>query len=162
MTQTNYGPMQLEEYAKGKVRLVQGGVDSRPDGRKLQRATDLSDGRPGKAEATRRSPAPLDAYDSKLEACRADYLFKLQLAKDVRRVVHHPFTVHLSEKRSYTPDNLIEWKDSRITIEEVKGNIKQKNARDSITRLHLAAAKLPMFDWRLTMRIRGQWEERKI
>jgi hypothetical protein len=76
--------------------------------------------------------------------------------------VHHPFTVLLSTKREYTPDFLIEYPDGRIQVEEVKGNIKQKNARDSITRLHLAAAKLPMFDWRLTMRIRGQWEEKCI
>lgn len=108
------------------------------------------------------APSPTHAYDSKLEEARHRYLGMLQLAKDVRRVVHHPFVVPLSEKRSYTPDFLIEWADGRIQVEEVKGSLKQKNARDSITRLHVAAAKLPMFDWRLTRRMKGEWEERPV
>jgi hypothetical protein len=86
----------------------------------------------------------------------------LKLGKDVTRFVYHPFTIQLAQKKAYTPDFLIEFPDGRIQVEEVKGHLKMKNARDSITRLHVAAAKLPMFDWRLTMRIRGQWEERCI
>lgn len=108
------------------------------------------------------TPSAEERFDSKLEVSRSQYLGMLVLAKDVRMVIHHPFTVQLSEKRSYTPDFFIWWTDGRLQVEEVKGSTKQKNARDSITRLHLAAAKLPMFDWRLTRRVRGQWDEKKV
>ena len=67
-----------------------------------------------------------------------------------------------ADKRTYTPDNLLEWADGRIQVEEIKGHIKMKNTR-GITRLHVAATLLPMFDWRLTLCDRyGVWEERRI
>lgn len=170
--QTGYGKMAIEEYAPGKVRMVGSGESKtraagerseahRPDCKRKPKEAGKN------AEATTRTlqtgSSPVkDAYDSKLEAARATYLGYLQLAKDIKKVVHHPFSVPIAGARDYTPDFLIEWADGRIQVEEVKGSLKQKNVRDSITRLHVAATKLPMFDWRLTMRIKGQWEERII
>lgn len=169
MMPTGYGKMAIEEYAPGKVRLVQGGVVRTREAKqvRISRITNISaEEMPARlarlAGPTSPAPAPIDEYDSKLEAARATYWGYLLLAKDIKRVVHHPFTVRLSEQRTYTPDFLVEWLDGRLQVEEVKGSRKQKNARDSITRLHLAAAKLPMFDWRLTDRIRGQWHEHRI
>lgn len=170
---TQYGDLPIEmNGSTGRARLVSGGdvrshtkvgmkfdqkkphPTSSPVGSEKQNRLDGAGSNP--------APAPIDAYDSKLEQARATYLGYLLLAKDLTRVVHHPFSVELAPKRWYTPDFLIEFPDGRLQVEEIKGHLKQKNARDSITRLHLAAAKLPMFDWRLTMRIRGQWEERCI
>ncbi len=169
MIQTGYGKMAIEEYTPGKFRSVRGSVGGHATGTTSAPSTRRSPDKPkGEAGLTvagagsSPAPSPIDRYDSKLEAARATYLGYLLLAKDIRRVVHHPFTVQLSEHRTYTPDYLIEWLDGRIQVEEVKGSTKQKNARDSITRLHLAAAKLPMFDWRLTRRVRGQWDEKKV
>lgn len=104
------------------------------------------------------NPAPAPTYDSKLEARYAQYLDVLKFCGDIRRYVYHPFTIWIATKRKYTPDFLIEMKDGSVAIVEVKGSMKMKNARDSITRLHVAASKLPMFTWKLVQRVRGDWK----
>lgn len=167
--QTQYGNLPIEiDPSTGRAKMVRGERGGNMRGpHKTASIQQSADKDASAADASRKSgsnpdPSSIDAYDSKLEAARATYWGYLLLAKDIRSVVHHPFTVQLSEKRAYTPDYLVEWLDGRLQVEEVKGSPKQKNARDSITRLHLAAAKLPMFDWRLTSRIRGQWQEQRI
>ncbi len=106
-------------------------------------------------------PSP-PRYDSKLEARYALYLDVLVHCKEIRQYKYHPFTVKLAPKRKYSPDFLIDSQDGQITIVEIKGSPKMKNARDGITRLHIAAANLPMFRWKLVERVKGQWKETEI
>lgn len=142
--QTNYGVMDLEER-NGKTRLVRGGVAG------------TRQGNPAVAvESAGSSPAPspsaaVDPFDSKLEALRHRHLSMLVLAGEVKRFQYHPFTIAIGPGKKYTPDFLVEYPDGRIVIEEVKGSLKMKNARDSVTRLHVAAGQLPMFSWRLVV-----------
>lgn len=168
--QTQYGKLPIVvDPTTGRAKMVRGSVDGHATGTKSAPSTRRYLDKPkGEASLTvagaGSSPAssPIDAYDSKLEAARATYLGYLMLAGDIKRVIHHPFTTDLAVELEYTPDFMIWWKDGRIQVEEVKGHLKQKNARDSMSRLKMAASKFPMFEWFLTMRIRGQWEERPI
>ena len=170
MMQTNYGKLPLAiDPATGRAKLVRGSVEY-PRGRERHR-------RATPADAPRTNAGPVVAgagvkpapslssppeYDSKLEAARARYWWSLQMAGDITRVVHHPFSVEIGIDCTYEPDFLVEWPSGRIQVEEVKGHLKMKNARDSVTRLKAAAMKLPMFHWTLTRRIRSQWQERVI
>ncbi len=156
----------LEIDAEGNAR-VRGSVGSRPEGRKPPRATDLSHGRPGTDEATRLSgvtaerPTP-SPFDSKLEGYRHRHLTVLQLANEVQRFIYHPFTVPLPGGVHYTPDFLVWWSTGRLTVEEVKGSLKQKNARDSVTRLKVFAGLYPMFACFLILKDGRGWDERAI
>lgn len=170
--QTGYGKMAIEEYAPGKVRMVGSGESKtraagersevhRPDCKRKPKEAGNNAETATRTLQTGSSPVN-DEYDSKLEAARAHYLGMLKLAGDVRAFIHHPFPIQLTPKRKYRPDFLVWWADGRITVEETKGSLKQKNCRDSITRLHVAAAMFPMFTWMLVMQVRGQWEERRV
>lgn len=97
------------------------------------------------------APSPANAFDSKLEEQRDRHFSMLMLAGDVKRYRYHPFTMQIGPGKRYSPDFLVEYADGRIVLEEVKGNLKMKNARDSVTRLHVAAGLLPMFVWRLVI-----------
>lgn len=99
----------------------------------------------------RQTPSSEDGFDSKLEALRHRHLSMLVLAGEVKRFKYHAFSVLIGPGKKYTPDFLVEYADGRIVIEEVKGSLKMKNARDSITRLHVAAGLLPMFGWRVVL-----------
>lgn len=112
--------------------------------------------------SSRPSAATDDAHDSKLEATRHRYWVLRQLAGAVTRVIHHPFTIPLTPELTYTPDFFIEFPDGQVWVEEVKGHLKMKNARDSITRLKMAADRFPMWKWVLTTRPRTRWAERVI
>lgn len=162
---TQYGDMPLIiDPVSGHAKMVRGGVERHAReraGPPSQRAAIGHRGR-HKSDAGKPAPSPIDAYDSKLEAARATYLGYLLLAKDILKVIHHPFHIDIGEERAYTPDFLVWWADGRITVEEVKGSVRSKNARDSITRLHVATKLFPMFTWYLVMRPKGQWEEKCI
>lgn len=119
---------------------------------------------PGKRGVNEELPARAalaPTFDSQLEADRANYLFGLQLGEMIVRYVHHPFSVEIGPGRWYTPDFLVEWIDGAVTIEEIKGSLKQKNARDGETRFLAAAGKLPMFEWQLITRVERQWIVRR-
>lgn len=183
--QTQYGKLPIAiDPATGRAKVVRGGVGAPgKEAAEYQVGSRVKSGRadglpsspparnrPG-VPVTRRPqrsrvgnpvPSSSDEYDSKLEAARGTYLGYLLLAKDIQKVVHHPFQIDIGG-RLYTPDYLVWWADGRITIEEVKGSLKSKNARDSITRLHVAAALFPMFTWYLILRVgRTRWTERLI
>lgn len=137
-----YGSKVIEVDASGRGRLVEGSpTSSMPAAR-----------------------SPVKEFDSKLEAARARYLTGLTLAGEVRRVVYHPFKVEIGPGRWYTPDFLVEWSNGALVVEEVKGHVQMKNARDSISRLHAAADKLPMFVWQLVLAPTGcgDWDVRVI
>ncbi|MBI4002764.1 MAG: hypothetical protein HY348_13405 [Nitrospira defluvii] len=140
----------------GRAKVVRGGVEGHAGHGLAFREPERL--RPqAKPDKPVSSPALAPTFDSQLEADRDRYLYGLQLAGQIVRYVHHPFEVEIAPGRSYTPDFLVQWIGGHITVEEIKGNPKQKNARDSITRLHVAAAKLPMFQWQLITRVKRQW-----
>lgn len=167
LTKTNYGDLPLvEDPTTGRARLVRGGVEhcSRTvaNGHAVQANSCMTPGKAPQLGVGRligkpvSSPAPspsaaVDPFDSKLEALRHRHLSMLILAGEVKRVKYHPFTIAIGPGKKYTPDFLVEYPDGRIVIEEVKGSLKMKNARDSVTRLHVAAGQLPMFSWRLVV-----------
>lgn len=146
---TNYGALPIEvDLTTGRARMVRAGVP-----RRIRVAEP-----PEPAEA----PARRSVYDSALEAARARYLGLLSLDGEVRQVCHHLFHVELAPGTVYTPDFLVWRGDGSITIEEVKGSLKMQNARDSVTRLKVAAGLLPMFRWVLVTRVGRLWKERVI
>lgn len=162
LTKTNYGELPIvEDPTTGRAWLVRGGVNShavqteRPslhDSR--QSPTDGSVGRLTGKPVSNPAPSPsaaVDEFDSKLEALRSRHFHMLAIAGEVKRFKYHPFTVQIGPGKKYTPDFLIEYADGRLVIEEVKGSLKMKNARDSVTRCHVAAGLLPMFSWRLVI-----------
>lgn|SRR5574340_836437 len=170
---TQYGNLPIAiDPATGKAKVVRGSTEGRAAEEKGERSRSTErgfanriklPGRKGVGNEPVSSPALAPTFDSQLEADRAHYLYGLQLAGDVKVYVHHPFPVPLAKKGlSYTPDFLVWWADGRITVEEVKGSLKQKNARDSRSRLKMAADKFPMFEWQLVMRVRREWRVRRI
>lgn len=117
--------------------------------------------KPAESKPKKPIPAP-DEYDSSLEAARARHLQALQDAGEVKRWRYHPFRVKIAKDKWYEVDFAVEYMDGTIWSEEVKGSVLAKNARDSITRLHVAATNLPMFRWRLVTRPDGSWEEKEV
>ena len=143
----------VEIDANGRAKAVRGGVAGN---------TSVHGASAQKTAGSSPAPSPIAPYDSKFELARAKFFDTLILAKEMRMYVHHPFTIQLAPKRTYTPDFLVVWMDGRMDIEETKGSLKMKNVRDSITRLHVAAVKLPMFTWFLVLRTEGRWEKHLI
>lgn len=148
---TNYGELPIVvDPTTGRARLVRGGATTALEAGQVGHVA------PGKRALPVSNPAPspaaaVDEFDSKLEAKRARYWSMLVLSGEIKRFKYHPFTVPIGPKRTYTPDFLVEYPDRRIVIEEVKGSLKMKNARDSVTRAHAAAGLLPSFSWRLVL-----------
>jgi hypothetical protein len=95
-----------------------------------------------------------DGYDSQLERD-----FGLELRARGGQVQLHGWTFHLPGGVDYTPD-FIETNADRTIVYEVKGDLKQKNARDSRTRFKFAAGLYPAlrFVW-VTRDRRGEWHE---
>lgn len=117
-----------------------------------------------KRPQTRVSAAVSDfSYDSALEARFAQYLAamtwsdaRLDDGCSVLEWRYHPMTFHLAPGLKYTPDfgaNVIadgdQWcpEEPRYRLYEIKGSWLSKNARDSRTRLKVAAALFPFFEW---------------
>ncbi len=99
-----------------------------------------------------------DGYDSQLERD-----WNVELHTRVLEVRPHGWTFHLPGGVDYTPD-FIAWDYlGHITVYEVKGDLKQKNARDSRTRFKIAAGLYPCltFIW-VTRDRNGRWIETEI
>lgn len=151
---TNLGNLPITiDPVTGQAKVVRGGVD----GETRSHGTVKRGGPQGNLSFAGSIPALAPTFDSQLEADRANYLFGLQLGEMIVRYVHHPFSVEIGPGRWYTPDFLVEWIGGAITIEEIKGSLKQKNARDGETRFLAASGKLPMFEWQLITRVKRQW-----
>lgn len=112
------------------------------------------------------NPAPSPPYDSKTEAQYAVYLSHLKLAVEILDYRHHPFTFLLPGGVKYTPDFLII--DEHISngppapffeIHEIKGSLKMKNARDSVTRFRIARGLFPWWRFKLIELSDGQWRQ---
>jgi len=107
----------------------------------------------GHVDATPKQPI----YDSTTEAHFAQYVEALAKAEcgffEGRVMIdwdYHPMTFNLARGLTYTPDFglvLSLGVTRRYVLVEVKGSWKAKNARDSRTRLLVAAERFQMFEW---------------
>lgn len=102
-----------------------------------------------------------DEFDSELERC-----FFLRKSSDdwniIRCSKYGGIQFNLPGNVGYTPD-FIGWKDDVLYpfFFECKGNMHQKNARDSWTRFRIAAGLYPCFTWVwVTKSKRGEWIEK--
>ena len=93
-----------------------------------------------------------DQFRSQLEA---DYAAELT-ARGLHWL-YEPVTFHLPGGVGYTPDFAI--LDHPLTFVEVKGSMRQKNARDSRTRFKVCAGLWPAFRWKWVTRVDGYWHE---
>jgi len=100
-----------------------------------------------------------DDYDSQLERDYSDHLLSRGLW--YRRLTKHDgLLFHLADDLDYTPDYIFIDERGRLCLAEVKGNKKQKNARDSRTRWKAAAERWPCFRWLwIERKADGQWVE---
>ncbi len=145
-----------EEQFKVIESRVRSGVVGRPNGRKLQRATDPAHSRPRNGEATRSASSP---YKSKLEAAYASQLDLEQKAGLIKSWRYEPMSLTLAKGKRYRPDFMVDRGTpkyaepvttlvERLELIEVKGRT-GKNRRDGMTHLRWAAQLYPMFTWRL-------------
>lgn len=151
--QTNYGELDVvidETTGRATMKRVRGGATMALEAGQVKHIA------PGKRALPVFNPVPSSTtaaaeFDSKLEALRDRHLRVLIMAGEIKSVRYHFLTIQIAPGVRYTPDNYVEYSDGRIVVEEVKGSLKQKNARDSITRLKVAAGLLPMWSWRLVI-----------
>jgi hypothetical protein len=100
-----------------------------------------------------------DGFDSQLERA-----FDAELRARGYEVRPHGWTFHLPGGVDYTPD-FIAWYPYQVTVHvyEVKGSMKQHNARDSRTRFKVAAGLYPQLTFVWVTRDRaGQWIEKVL
>lgn len=96
-------------------------------------------------------------FDSGLEVRFAGRLEGLRCANDIAEWYYHPMRFRLAPGLTYEPDFGAAVSSSQphesitrhydFIIYEVKGSWKSKNARDSRTRLKVAASMFPCFEW---------------
>ncbi len=105
-------------------------------------------------------------FDSKIEADLAGYfdLEKRIGSRDQEYIIewyYHPMKFLLAPGLNYTPDfgllidNLC---STHFRLIEAKGSWKSKNARDSRTRLKIAAHLYPFFEWQAVTPGENGWE----
>ncbi len=134
----------------------------RPNGRKLQRATDPAHSRPRKGEATRSASSPYiyKGYRSKLEFNWAKYLDGLIALGAVDKFYYEPFNIRLPGKKNfYNPDFLVIAFEG-VTFYEIKG--RNKSDDRSLVKMKTAAGIHQWAKFVLVKYLNGQWEERVI
>lgn len=97
-----------------------------------------------------KKPAALgEEFDSKLELDFAWELERRRLAGKIAEWRFHPMRFRLAPSVTYTPDFCTKARSDSLELSffEVKGSWKAKNARDSRTRLQIAAYQFQWFDW---------------
>lgn len=100
-------------------------------------------------------------FDSKLELDFAAWLDSELVARRISAWKYHPEKFSLAPRLTYAPDFLVVpvLHSDQPTIYEVKGSWKMKNARDSRTRLKVAASLFPSFNWiAVTRGNNGVWK----
>ncbi len=117
---------------------------------------------PGRPRGVGSKPAPSPQYDSKLEARYAQYLHCLKYGKEIDHWHYHPFTLLLPGGIKYTPDFAVCYDSGfvgfyRVEIHELKGHMRMKNVRDSVTRLRIAQGLFPWLWFKIISRSKGQW-----
>jgi hypothetical protein len=105
-----------------------------------------------------------EEFDSKLEYDFADELEQWHRDRKIVEWRFHPMKFRLGKGSSYQPD-FCTWPtftietDVRLSFYEVKGSWLAKNARDSRTRLQVAAYMHQWFNWYAVTRTKGGiWE----
>lgn len=94
-------------------------------------------------------------FDSRLEVLFALYLEGGKHSRDIEYWHYHPIRIRLAPGLTYTPDFVSlpaaqldrDSISQRLRVYEVKGSWQSKNARDSKTRLKVAASMFPCWDW---------------
>lgn len=145
--QTGYGKMAIEEYAPGKVRMVQGGIA----GTRLQQRA---------RESAGSSPAPAPLYRSKLEAAWANYLDVRKAVKDIDGWKYEPMNFRLPGQKNFYKIDFSAWVGREVTLYEVKG--RNKSDERSLVKIKTAAGLNPWAVFIQVKRSKGVWEERCI
>lgn len=97
-------------------------------------------------------------FDTALEVQFAqEELEPKQLAGFIQEWAYHPIKVRLALNCTYEPDFWAWRSDTDVTIYEVKGSWLAKNARDSRTRLSIAASMYWRWQWRGVTRDGKTW-----
>ena len=120
------------------------------------------------SEAKKKPRAPKPAafgeeFDSQLEVDFAWELERQRLAGLIAEWRYHPLRFRIAKNVTYTPDFLTVASEmlphtGDLTFIEVKGSWLGKNARDSRTRLQVAAYLYQWFGWEAVTRIDGVWQ----
>ena len=110
-----------------------------------------------------RRPKPTglgEVFDSQLELDFAQVLQGWMLDQTISEWRYHPLRFRLAPSVTYEPDFLIvpHLNEFPLTIYETKGSWLSKNARDSRTRLQIAAHRYPWFHWYAATREKGVWQ----
>lgn len=106
-------------------------------------------------------------FDSKLEADFSDALQDWLLREFIVEWRYHPLKFRLAQNVTYEPD-FCTWMpsgsdgDYPMSVYEVKGSWQAKNARDSRTRLQIAASLFPYWTWHAVTREDGEWHYETI
>jgi len=103
-----------------------------------------------------------ETFDSPLELDFAAELESLMRNRQIREWRYHPLRFRLAPNVSYTPDFMLVHLNESLALYEVKGSWKMKNARDSRTRLEIAAYRYPWFQWHAVTRVDGAWSYKQI
>ena len=110
------------------------------------------------------NPAHSPTYRSKWEQSYANTLEMAKMAGIIKQWWYEPFSIWLPGKVRYKPDFLVQYPlgmERSLQIVEVKGW--SRNKRDGMTRLRIAAALFPCFEWTLAYKVKGGgWMEDSI
>ena len=86
------------------------------------------------------------------------------MAGIIKQWWYEPFSIWLPGKVRYKPDFLVQYPlgmERSLQIVEVKGW--SRNKRDGMTRLRIAAALFPCFEWTLAYKVKGGgWMEESL
>jgi hypothetical protein len=107
-----------------------------------------------------RAPKPTGfgfEFDSKLELEYATHLELLAKAGEIEEWLYHPIRVRLAKNCTYEPDFGVWREGNHLTLYEVKGSWLAKNARDSRTRLLIAASMYLRWRWVAVLKDTGRW-----
>jgi hypothetical protein len=97
-----------------------------------------------------------EEFDSKLELDFAAELEGWKLRGLIEEWRYHPLRFRIARGCTYEPD-FISRQGARFIVYEVKGSWLGKNARDSRTRLQVAAYLYQWFSWQAVTRVKGVW-----
>ncbi len=108
--------------------------------------------------------ALIPRYRSKAEedwALIGSIIIADETGQGVRLCLYEPITFRLLGNK-YTPDFQYILEDGAIVFVEVKGSKKQKNYRDSRSKLRAAAETHPYFQWYMAVGKGTDWELERI
>ena len=110
-----------------------------------------------KPDAKKKPEALGEEFDSQLELEFAWELERRRLAGVIDDWFYHPMKFRIAKNCTYEPD-FMACCGTRFSVYEVKGSWKSKNARDSRTRLQVAAYRYQFFSWKgVTRDKEGKW-----